>query len=209
MEQPYDPYKTITNKPVKKNRINNSQKSPKSLSVESQNQTQESQNQEQFNWLAQPPDTFREAREKATTEQEHFPSESFPEWRRQQNNAPHPDLLIDSTIPIQEEMFSESSTISSQEDVQKPRSADRENSDKTLDARSLVGTFSIQLLLTDTWKALRNHLKHLLRKRMEDAINFWTPRTTMMILNCRYPKRTVPVKQMIQKPRVIEISAPV
>jgi hypothetical protein len=41
-----------------------------------------------------------------------------------------------------------------------------------LEARSLVGTISFQLLLVDTWKALMIHPQIPLRKRMEGTIHF-------------------------------------
>jgi hypothetical protein len=47
----------------------------------------------------------------------------------------------------------------------------RQTAKKNLDAGILVGAISVQLLLVDTWKALRNHPHSLLRKRIEDAIN--------------------------------------
>jgi hypothetical protein len=80
---------------------------------------------------------------------------------------------------------------------------------KTLDARFLVGTFSIQLLLTDTWKALRNHLKHLLRKRMEDAINFLDSDDNDDDTQLQIPDQNSSSEADDQKPRVIEISGPV
>jgi hypothetical protein len=42
---------------------------------------------------------------------------------------------------------------------------------KTLEAGTLLGAISIQLLLVVTWKALNIHLHFRLLKRMEDCIN--------------------------------------
>jgi hypothetical protein len=183
MAQPSDPFKGARELPNKSQETltekendpqkNKPQKPPKSKIIPETTE-QPTPQPGQLNWLDQPADPFRKAREMAAneTEQEYLPSETAPDWRPQQVNEFHPEWMTQHTEPAFEITMEEEPNVTSQEVVQRPRSADRETATKTLEARSLVGTISFQLLLVDTWKALMSHPQPLLRKRMEGTINF-------------------------------------
>jgi hypothetical protein len=141
MAQPKDPFREAREASSKSQeipkKINKPQKPRKSLETKSnehETSEQSTPQTEQLNWLDQPPDSFREAREAMlnNNEQEFLPSETVPDWRPQQENEFHQEWMTEHTEPAFEITMEEDSTITNQEVVQRPRSADRENSDKNL-----------------------------------------------------------------------------
>jgi hypothetical protein len=159
-----------------------------------------------INWLTQRHDHFKVETE---SESQTIEEPQQTDWLQQQDSGWNSEKLEDYKGPTFEESWSEDPTIISQEIVQSPRSADRANSENYLRSKNSIGTISFQLPLVDTWKALTIHPHLILRKRMEDTINFWIQMTIWMKISCKSPMRTVQVMQMNQKPRNTEMSAPV
>jgi hypothetical protein len=155
---------------------------------------------EQSNWLDQPLDSFREAREAMSNnnEQEYLPSETVPAWKPQQENGFQQEWMTEHTEPTFEITMEEDPTFTSQEVVQRPRSAVRENSDKNL--RSEISSRH-NFNPTAAGGYLEGADDSSLTpspQMMEGAFNTWIQAITWMKISCRQPTRTVPVKQMNQ-----------
>jgi hypothetical protein len=102
---------TSNNKPQKPH------KPPKTKLNEAKTSEHSTPQSEQINWLVQPPDSWREAREGrevAVNEQEFLPSETVPDWRPQQEYQHHPEYMTDHTGPTYEETWDEDPTTTSQ-----------------------------------------------------------------------------------------------